>query len=73
VVFLLLSFKSYVTLSYCVSYCVQVDRTALKYMTLASDLVKRYWYKYVTVGIPSRPIHNRIIVAAEFIPMWHKV
>ena len=53
-----------------------MDRTALKYITLVStDLLKHYLYKYkyVTVGIPSQPIHNKLIIAAEFIPMWEKV
>jgi len=53
--------------------CVQMDRTTLKYITLGNDLLKRYLYNYMTVGIPSQPIHNKLVIAAEFIPMWEKV
>ena len=52
---------------------MQMDRTTLEHIVLGSDLLKRYLYKYVTVGIPSQPIHNKLIIAAEFIPMWEKV
>jgi len=45
----------------------------MKYVILGSDLLKRYLYNYVTVEIPSHPIRNKLIVAAEFIPMWEKV
>jgi len=50
-----------------------MDRETLRYITLGRDLLKRYLYKYLTVEIPSQPIHNKLIVAAEFIPMWEKV
>jgi len=50
-----------------------MDRTAMKYIIAGSDLLKRYFYNYVTVGIPSQPIHNKLIIAAEFMPAWEKV
>jgi len=53
--------------------CMQMDRTTLKYITIGNDLLKRYLYNYMTVGIPSQPIHNKLVIAAEFIPMWEKV
>jgi len=53
--------------------CTQADRTTLKYVTVGIDLLKRHLYKYVTVGIPSQLIHNKLIIAAEFIPLWEKV
>lgn len=50
-----------------------MDRSTVKYMTLGTDLLKRYLYQYMTVEIPSQPIHNRLIIAAEFIPKWEKM
>jgi len=53
--------------------CMQMDRTTLKYIVHGTDFLKRYLYRYVTVAIPSHPIHNKLIIAAEFIPIWEKV
>jgi len=50
-----------------------MDRRTLQYVTVANDLFKHYLHKYVTVEIPSQPIHNKLIIAAEFIPVLEKV
>jgi len=50
----------------------QMSHRALKYMTIAHDAVKVYFYSSLTTDIPQNPHPEKIIVAVEVLPWWEQ-
>jgi len=50
----------------------QMSRKTLKYLTIAHDALKVYFYHSLTTDLPHNPHPDKIVVAVEVLPWWEQ-